>query len=103
VPADPSSAAFPIVAALVTPGSDVIVEGVMMNPLRGGLIVTLLEMGRGSKCSAAARRRRRHRRSARAGERAQGRRNAGFARALDESTNIRFSPSPPPSPTAKRG
>ncbi|MGA2492995.1 MAG: 3-phosphoshikimate 1-carboxyvinyltransferase [Roseiarcus sp.] len=45
VPADPSSAAFPIVAALVTPGSDVIVEGVMMNPLRGGLIVTLLEMG----------------------------------------------------------
>jgi 3-phosphoshikimate 1-carboxyvinyltransferase len=45
VPADPSSAAFPIVAALVTPGSDVVVEGVMMNPLRGGLIVTLLEMG----------------------------------------------------------
>ena len=45
VPADPSSAAFPIVAALVTPGSDVIVEGVMMNPLRAGLIVTLLEMG----------------------------------------------------------
>ncbi len=45
VPADPSSAAFPIVAALVTPGSDVVVEGVMMNPLRCGLIVTLLEMG----------------------------------------------------------
>ncbi len=45
VPADPSSAAFPIVAALITPGSDVIVEGVMMNPLRTGLLTTLLEMG----------------------------------------------------------
>ncbi len=45
VPADPSSAAFPIVAALITPGSDVVVEGVMMNPLRTGLITTLLEMG----------------------------------------------------------
>ena len=45
VPADPSSAAFPIVAALVTPGSDIVVEGVMINPLRGGLLATLLEMG----------------------------------------------------------
>jgi 3-phosphoshikimate 1-carboxyvinyltransferase len=45
VPSDPSSAAFPIVAALITPGSEVIVEGVMMNPLRTGLITTLLEMG----------------------------------------------------------
>jgi len=45
VPADPSSAAFPIVAALIAPGSDVVVEGVMMNPLRAGLVVTLLEMG----------------------------------------------------------
>ncbi len=45
VPADPSSAAFPLVAALVTPGSDVVVENVMMNPLRTGLISTLLEMG----------------------------------------------------------
>jgi 3-phosphoshikimate 1-carboxyvinyltransferase len=45
VPADPSSAAFPLVAALVTPGSDVIVDGVMMNPLRTGLIATLAEMG----------------------------------------------------------
>jgi 3-phosphoshikimate 1-carboxyvinyltransferase len=45
VPADPSSAAFPIVAALITPGSDIVVEGVMMNPLRTGLFVTLLEMG----------------------------------------------------------
>jgi 3-phosphoshikimate 1-carboxyvinyltransferase len=55
VPADPSSAAFLIVAALVTPGSDVVVEGVMMNPLRGGLIVTLLEMG--ARIEALGRRR----------------------------------------------
>jgi 3-phosphoshikimate 1-carboxyvinyltransferase len=45
VPADPSSAAFPIVAALIVPGSDIVVEGVMMNPLRSGLVTTLLEMG----------------------------------------------------------
>ncbi len=45
VPADPSSAAFPIVAALIVPGSDVVVEGVMMNPLRTGLLTTLIEMG----------------------------------------------------------
>ncbi len=45
VPADPSSAAFPLVAGLITPGSDVILDGVMMNPLRTGLITTLREMG----------------------------------------------------------
>ena len=45
VPADPSSAAFPLVAAAITPGSDVFLEGVMLNPLRSGLIVTLAEMG----------------------------------------------------------
>jgi 3-phosphoshikimate 1-carboxyvinyltransferase len=45
VPADPSSAAFPIVAALITPNSDLVVEGVMMNPLRTGLFQTLREMG----------------------------------------------------------
>jgi 3-phosphoshikimate 1-carboxyvinyltransferase len=45
VPADPSSAAFALVAALITPGSDLVIEGVMMNPLRIGLIITLLEMG----------------------------------------------------------
>jgi 3-phosphoshikimate 1-carboxyvinyltransferase len=45
VPADPSSAAFPLVAALITPGSEIVVENVMMNPLRTGLITTLLEMG----------------------------------------------------------
>jgi 3-phosphoshikimate 1-carboxyvinyltransferase len=45
VPADPSSAAFPLVAALITPGSDVILESVMTNPLRTGLLTTLREMG----------------------------------------------------------
>ena len=45
VPADPSSAAFPLIAALITPGSDVILDGVMLNPLRTGLITTLREMG----------------------------------------------------------
>ncbi len=45
VPADPSSAAFPLVAALIAPGSDVILDGVMMNPLRTGLLTTLKEMG----------------------------------------------------------
>jgi len=47
VPADPSSAAFPLVAALIVPGSDIVIEGVMMNPLRGGLLTTLMEMGAG--------------------------------------------------------
>jgi len=45
VPADPSSAAFPLVAGLLVPGSDIILEGVMLNPLRAGLIATLAEMG----------------------------------------------------------
>ncbi len=45
VPADPSSAAFPVVAALLVPGSEVILTGVMTNPLRTGLITTLREMG----------------------------------------------------------
>lgn len=45
VPADPSSAAFPMVAALIVPGSEVILDGVMMNPLRTGLLTTLKEMG----------------------------------------------------------
>ena len=45
VPGDPSSAAFPLVAALITPGSEVTVEGVLLNPLRIGLLDTLLEMG----------------------------------------------------------
>jgi 3-phosphoshikimate 1-carboxyvinyltransferase len=45
VPGDPSSAAFPLVAALVVPGSAVTVAGVGLNPLRAGLYETLLEMG----------------------------------------------------------
>ena len=45
VPGDPSSAAFPIVAALITAGSEVTVEGVLLNPLRTGLFETLKEMG----------------------------------------------------------
>ena len=45
VPGDPSSAAFPLVAALTTPGSEVTVEGVLLNPLRAGLFETLREMG----------------------------------------------------------
>jgi 3-phosphoshikimate 1-carboxyvinyltransferase len=45
VPSDPSSAAFAMVGALVTPGSDIVLENVMMNPLRTGLFTTLKEMG----------------------------------------------------------
>ena len=45
VPADPSSAAFALVGALVVPGSEIIFEGVMTNPLRAGLLQTLAEMG----------------------------------------------------------
>jgi 3-phosphoshikimate 1-carboxyvinyltransferase len=45
VPADPSSAAFPMVAALIVPGSEIILDGVMANPLRSGLLTTLREMG----------------------------------------------------------
>ncbi len=45
VAADPSSAAFPIVAALIVPGSDIIIEAMMMNPLRIGLVKSLREMG----------------------------------------------------------
>ncbi len=45
VPSDPSSAAFPLVAALIVPGSEVLLENVMLNPRRIGLIETLLEMG----------------------------------------------------------
>jgi 3-phosphoshikimate 1-carboxyvinyltransferase len=45
VPADPSSAAFPIVAALIVEGSDVVLPDVMTNPLRTGLFATLREMG----------------------------------------------------------
>src|SRR4051812_14357489 len=45
VPGDPSSAAFPVVAALLVPGSKVTIPGVGLNPLRTGLFLTLNEMG----------------------------------------------------------
>jgi 3-phosphoshikimate 1-carboxyvinyltransferase len=45
VPGDPSSAAFPLAAALVVPGSNVTVENVLLNPGRIGLLETLKDMG----------------------------------------------------------
>ena len=45
VPADPSSAAFPLVAALIVPNSELVLDAVMTNPLRTGLLTTLREMG----------------------------------------------------------
>jgi 3-phosphoshikimate 1-carboxyvinyltransferase len=45
VPADPSSAAFPMVAALICPGSELLLKNICINPLRTGLFVTLKEMG----------------------------------------------------------
>jgi len=45
VPRDPSSAAFPVCAAVIVPGSDITVPGVSRNPTRDGLYTTLLEMG----------------------------------------------------------
>jgi len=45
VPRDPSSAAFPLVAALIVPGSDILIPAILLNPRRTGLIETLLEMG----------------------------------------------------------
>jgi 3-phosphoshikimate 1-carboxyvinyltransferase len=45
IPGDPSSAAFPMVAALICEGSDIVIENIMLNPTRTGLIDTLIEMG----------------------------------------------------------
>jgi 3-phosphoshikimate 1-carboxyvinyltransferase len=45
VPRDPSSAAFPVCAALITEGSDVLVPNIGLNPTRAGLFTTLQEMG----------------------------------------------------------
>ncbi|MEL7081215.1 MAG: 3-phosphoshikimate 1-carboxyvinyltransferase, partial [Pseudomonadota bacterium] len=45
VPRDPSSAAFPVCAALITPGSDVLIPNIGLNPTRAGLFTTLREMG----------------------------------------------------------
>jgi len=45
VPRDPSSAAFPVCAALITEGSDILVPNIGLNPTRAGLYTTLREMG----------------------------------------------------------
>ena len=45
VPGDPSSTAFPLVAALLVPGSDITILNVLMNPTRTGLVLTLRDMG----------------------------------------------------------
>jgi 3-phosphoshikimate 1-carboxyvinyltransferase len=45
IPGDPSSAAFPVVAALIVPRSELTIRNVMVNPLRTGLLTTLREMG----------------------------------------------------------
>ncbi|RZJ93701.1 MAG: 3-phosphoshikimate 1-carboxyvinyltransferase [Brevundimonas sp.] len=45
VPGDPSSAAFPLAAGLIVPGSEVTVQGVMLNPQRTGLFQTWIDMG----------------------------------------------------------
>ena len=45
VPGDPSSAAFLAAAALIVPGSDITIEGVLVNPTRTGFYLTLREMG----------------------------------------------------------
>lgn len=45
IAADPSSAAFPLVAAAIVPGSDVIVRGMLVNPLRTGIYEVLEQMG----------------------------------------------------------
>jgi len=45
VPRDPSSAAFPVCAAIITRGSDVLVPNIGLNPTRAGLFTTLQEMG----------------------------------------------------------
>jgi len=45
VPRDPSSAAFPVCAALIVEGSDILVPGVSQNKTRNGLYITLVEMG----------------------------------------------------------
>ena len=82
VPGDPSSAAFPLAAGLIVPGSEVTVEGVMLNPLRTGLFDTWIEMG--ADLTVANRRdggRRGGRRHHRPPFGAEGRRRARRARA----------------------
>jgi 3-phosphoshikimate 1-carboxyvinyltransferase len=45
IPGDPSSAAFPMVAALIAANSEIVIENIMLNPTRTGLITTLQDMG----------------------------------------------------------
>ena len=45
VPSDPSSAAFPICAAITVEGSDILVPNITLNETRAGLFTTLIEMG----------------------------------------------------------
>ena len=52
VPGDPSSAGFPLVAALIVPGSDIVIENVLMNPTRTGLLLTLAGDGRPTSTSS---------------------------------------------------
>ncbi len=59
VPGDPSSAAFPIAAALIVKDSDLVLEGLLDNPLRTGLLATLREMGASIEETRAARGKRR--------------------------------------------
>ena len=68
VPGDPSSAAFWMVAAAIVPGSDIMIENVLLNPTRTGLITRAAADGRGHRrCTDRARgRRRAGRRPARA-------------------------------------
>ncbi len=87
VPGDISSAAFPLVAALLVPGSEVRIEGVGVNPLRAGLLECLREMGADIALLKRARGgRRAGRRSARPRRRLDRRRHPGRAgaRMIDE-------------------
>ncbi|MBM3543157.1 MAG: 3-phosphoshikimate 1-carboxyvinyltransferase [Alphaproteobacteria bacterium] len=45
IPGDPSSAAFLVAAATICPGSEIVIEGVLLNPTRIGFLETLREMG----------------------------------------------------------
>jgi 3-phosphoshikimate 1-carboxyvinyltransferase len=54
IPGDLSSAAFPIVAALLVPGSEVEIEGVGLNPTRAGFVTILQRMGAGLEVQEAA-------------------------------------------------
>ena len=102
VPADPSSAAFPVVAALIMPGSEVRIEGVLTNPLRIGLFETLATWARISPSKTARLRRRDHRRSRRARQRTKAVAPPA-TRAPSMIDEYPILAAPPRSPKAKRG